>query len=129
MINIYTKEMYEAGELPKVGMKCSFFAGMKLGGGDFVEGTCLSVAKKSNGENVIMFEYTHNGSMSIDCTIFSNEWVKPIDKRTDKEKAIDDLNKFLGSQNRNDIFHTWSVNFLSEVKSGKIHGITFTGDK
>jgi hypothetical protein len=50
---------------------------------------------------------------------------KPIDTRTDTEKAIDDLRK-MDESICNDT--EWHKNFIEAIKSGKVHGITFTGE-
>jgi len=50
-----------------------------------------------------------------------DELVKPIDTRTDEEKAIDDLNEWLGTGDIVD-----AQNLFNEIKAGNISGINWT---
>ena len=49
-------------------------------------------------------------------------WAKPIDTRTDKEKAIDDLFKLDESICNNT---KWHENFIDAIIEGKVHGVSF----
>ena len=106
---IYTKEMHEAGELPKVGMMVSTEAG---------EYVVLLINDKE-----IVFEDEQGFYISI-----NKHKVKPIDTRTDTEKAIDDIKKLLISVAEKSFDVTAQV-ILEKAIAGKIHGVTFTGDK
>ena len=50
---------------------------------------------------------------------------KPIDTRTDTEKAIDDI-KRIDQLIHGD--HDFNKAFLDAIKSNQIHGVTFTGE-
>ena len=108
---IYTKEMHEAGELPKVGMMVSTEAG---------EYVVLLINDKE-----IVFEDEQGFYISI-----NKHKVKPTDTRTDTEKAIDDLtNGISASYSNSKSFKEDAREMLDLIKAGKIHGVTFTGDK
>ena len=125
----YTKEMHEAGELPKVGMKGRFFAGSKLSGADFVDGVCLSVAKRPNDSFAIMFEYENGYDIPIDCTLFDAAWVKPIDTRTDREKAIDDLNYVLMNEVAGKTTKQIAEHIIDKCIGHEFEYLTFAGDE
>ena len=107
---IYTKEMHEAGELPKVGMMVSTEAG---------EYVVLLINDKE-----IVFEDEQGFYISI-----NKHKVKPIDTRTDTEKAVDDLaDGISASYSNSKSFKEDARELLDLIKAGKIHGVTFTGD-
>ena len=59
-----------------------------------------------------------------------NKRLTPIDTRTDTEKAIDDLADGISANCSDDqSFKEDAINMLNFIKAGKIHGVTFTGDK
>ena len=110
-MNVYTKEMQEAGEPPKVGMMVSTEAG---------EYVVLLINDKE-----IVFEDEQGFYISI-----NKHKVKPIGTRTDTEKAIDDLTVGISASYSNSkSFKEDAREMLDIIKAGKIHGITFTGDK
>ena len=125
----YTKEMYDAGELPKIGMKGRFFASSKFGGADFVDGVCLSVAKISNDRFAIMFEYENGYNIPIDCTLFEAAWVKPIDTRTDREQAIDDLNYVLMNEVAGKTTKQIAEHIIDKCIGQQFEYLTFAGDE
>ena len=68
--------------------------------------------------------YTYPNQSSESCIEICANNHQPIDTRTDREKAIDNLtgvdNQFMSPEDANDL--------IDEVKDGKIHGMTFTGE-
>lgn len=119
---IYTQEMFDNGEVPHIGMM--FICKEKTSDSrisDFM-GKAVKVVGVSNldGNEVITFHHT---TLGIGCGVFGEEWVKPIDTRTDEEKAVDDLynNEYFDKEQ--------GPRFLEDIKAGKIHGVSFTGDK
>ena len=109
---IYTKEMQEAGELPKVGMMV-----------DFRKCDCeVMTGEDAVGYFVIMYEGEWEVVNTSDITA--------IDTRTDTEKAIDDLADGISASYSDDqSFKEDAINMLNFIKAGKIHGVTFAGDK
>ena len=111
----YTKAMFDNGVMPLVGM-------------EYEHGVVLVGADKEG-----MYVISEHG-ISIIAELSA---IKPIDTRTDKERAVDDLNRELTKLNNNIIDeHKTSSNFHSEcfwlidiIKAGKIHGVTFTGEE
>tara|TARA_R110001583_G_scaffold109400_1_gene258098 strand:- start:8541 stop:9716 length:1176 start_codon:yes stop_codon:yes gene_type:complete len=75
--NIYTQEMADNGELPSVGMEFMHQGAIA---------TTISTSKEYGG----VVTFTTYGGCSIGCCWFNDVWVKPIDTRTKKEKAIDE---------------------------------------
>lgn len=110
----YTKELYDAGKLPSVGMKAKYG-----------EGLVDIIGFKTNG--AIVFE-THDGFTYALCSPTDNHSIKPIDLRTDTEKAVDDIEAcFLGwiipasKQNTANLM-------LSDIKAGKISDVKWVGN-
>ena len=116
---IYTKEMQEAGELPKVGM----MVGVKFNKSSHADkGKILALTK----------EYVILGiGEEIEQHFYRNSWdILAIDTRTDTEKAVDDLADGISASCSDDqSFKEDAINMLNFIKAGKIHGVTFTGDK
>tara|TARA_R110002033_G_scaffold42918_1_gene84209 strand:- start:9 stop:662 length:654 start_codon:yes stop_codon:yes gene_type:complete len=87
---VYTQEMADSGVLPSVGMR--FLCGKEMEGDlrtkDFKdkEVEVIGVSKHKN-RDIITF---HHNTLGIGCGIFFSSWVKPIDQRTKKEKAVDE---------------------------------------
>ncbi len=75
---IYTQEMYDNGELPSVGMLFMHQGNLAV---------TISTSKEHNG----VITFTTDDGCSIDCCWFNDAWVNPIDTRTKKEKAIDEI--------------------------------------
>lgn len=110
----YTQEMYDAGELPRAGMKAMY---------DGKEVTVIGF--KTNG--AIVFEM-QNGFTNSMCKPTGNHNIKPIDTRTDKEKAIDDLSESYEIWNKKHsilVFIEW---FIEDIKAGKITGVKWVGN-
>jgi hypothetical protein len=122
----YTKEMQEANIPPEVGMKfiCnddSDSSRIKEFKGIDVEviGVC-----SCRGRITVTFEHK---SLGIGCGFFDSCWVKPIDTRTDTEKAVDDLKgiytKWLLQPNG-----SYSNLIVEQIKAGKITGVKWVGN-
>ena len=114
---IYTKEMQESGELPKVGMK-------------FLDrnnnlSKCISLSAILN-QTAWLVTYSYGACFNACLADKSN--IHHIDTRTDKEKAKDDLfNAMIGVEVLSNLH---AIDELFDlIKAGKIHGVTFTGDK
>jgi len=131
----YTKEMQQSNIPPEVGMKfiCNDF-------------TDLSRIKEFKGQEVEVIGVCESGcraaitfqhkTLGIGCGFFDPCWVKPIDTRTDTEKAVDSINKILTDKN-NDItcafsntvtFGSESITLLERIKEGKITGVKWVGN-
>lgn len=114
---VYTQEMADAGELPKAGMECAFVS------------TFFTNKTSNKGVCKIIAYYKDKvwcANREFECVInLSAITFKPIDKRTDKEKAADDILKSITS------LPTWSdksKSIVSAIKSGKIHGVKWVGE-
>lgn len=122
---VYTQAMADAGEFPEVKSDCQgyIFANTKKQGRPFdkwVDGVFIGKAKAANGGYCIQFKDT-DGVIHI---LNSGSHIKPMDNRTDREKAINDLFN-LDEKICNDT--EWHANFLDAIIAGKIHGIEYTG--
>ena len=105
---IYTQVMKDKGELVWPEMKFSTCAGEY-------------VAIMTNEKSVVFKdEEGHLVAINIESAM-------PIDQRTDEEKAIDDMNDVYKAHIR-DVQDYIDILFV-DIKAGKIHGVTFTGDK
>jgi len=85
---VFTQSMADAGELPQVGMECGYIDIQKE----------ITVLIKYLSSWVIVFEqisegYGKNVEISKPVDNDLKKLLKPIDTRTDKQKAIDDLMK------------------------------------
>lgn len=80
---IYTQEMYDNGESPSVGMECLFK----------MNGEYKAITVLYNSQEVMVFSYTFDGVRVEDARVksFNHIDIKPIDTRTKKEKAIDEI--------------------------------------
>ena len=114
---IYTKAMQEAGELPPVGAEVVYFV------------CCKSSVKEENFKHheEVMDVVAINGGLVVllsksksFATACNDQWIKPIDTRSDKEKAIDDIKRILDCDN-----HMAEGLFYS---LGDIHGVTWSGN-
>ncbi|MAF42818.1 MAG: hypothetical protein CMI54_01435 [Parcubacteria group bacterium] len=122
---IYTQEMYDNKELPKIGMK--FLFGQVENDSrisEFVGEEVIVIGVCDSGDNkIITFKHKVLG---FGCGVyFINSWVEPIDTRTDEEKATDDLIDFF----RANIIGRKSDLLLEAIKDNQIHGVTFTESK
>ena len=123
---VFTQAMADNGELPVVGMECQGYVLADTGEqtpsrSGWVEGRFTGKATAPNGGKCFLFTC----NMGDDYVINANSHIKPIDTRTDKEKAIDDLDKF---QAASLISNELSESLLSIIMSGKIHGVKWVGE-
>lgn len=89
---VYTQEMADNGELPSVGMECMayIYANTSKQGNpmnSWVDGEFIGKCKSSNGGFCFVFKAKDD----IHHVINANSHFKPIDTRTKKEKAIDEI--------------------------------------
>ena len=112
---VYTQAMADNGELPSVGMKC-----------------LINFPDVDNAwyEYIIDFigNYTLIASCKGDVERFSHindVHLKPIDTRTTKEKALDEL-RDLDDSICNNI--DWLADLLQAIIEGKITGVKWTGE-
>ena len=114
---VYTQAMKDNGVMPLAGMECMVL-----------------------NDDLVNYEYEKCTVDFIGChiAVYSSESCtertcnlefikfKPIDTRTDTEKAIDDLNCH---SNGDGLTRKASVIAFELIKAGKIHGVTFTGEE
>ena len=116
---IYTKEMFNNSETPKVGMQIGvrFNKASKPNYGKLIALTNQYIILL---EGEAQEQHYHRGT-----------WIfVPVDTRTDTEKAVDDLADGISASYSDDqSFKGDAINMLNFIKAGKIHGVTFTGDK
>ncbi|MAO21770.1 MAG: hypothetical protein CMJ25_13560 [Phycisphaerae bacterium] len=106
---VFTQAMADNGELPPIGSK--------------------AICEYCDGEELLIVAHdllAEDGAFALVCGdsgywgAEARRW-KPIDTRTDKEKAIDDLYES-GWFNK-----PGGANFIDDVKLGKIHGVKWVG--
>ncbi len=105
---VYTQEMADNGVKPSVGMK-AMIKGFERE---------ILLGPDSDGDYITL---DANGCYDFD----SANQFKPIDQRTKKEKAIDELRN-LDDSICNDI--KWHANFLQAIIDGKITGVKWVGE-
>ena len=127
---IYTKEMHEADINPAIGSKVIY----NLSKSAMCENKEYRLTKV--GQEMTVVAIVNNSLVCLIsddyefCDTVNNGHFKPIDTRTDTEKAIDDLADGISASYSDDqSFKEDAINMLNFIKAGKIHGITFTGDK
>ena len=108
---VFTKAMSDAGELPRVGMECMVY------NAELMNPEYEQAAIDFVGCHVIV--YSSESCTERTCAIELVKF-KPIDTRTDKEKALDDLSKMVG-----DCESDYGI--LQAIIDGKIHGVTWSG--
>ena len=113
---VYTQEMADNGELPSVGMECLIY-NAELMNPEYEKATIDFV-----GCHVIV--YSSESCTERTCNLELVRF-KPIDTRTKKEKAIDELRDFDNSI-CNDT--EWYANFLQAIIDGKITGVKWVGE-
>ena len=106
--NIYTQSMHDAGELPKVGME---FMYRDYESQEYVSAKLLITHKKS------LVMQVDGWDSAIVISIYSD--IKPLDTRTDEQKAVNDIKQVIRSANFNSI----TEEILDEIKAGKIHNV------
>lgn len=114
---VYTQEMADNGELPSAGMECLFK----------IDGEYKTITVLYNSKEVMVFSYTFDGVRVEDARVksFNHIDIKPIDTRTKKQKAIDELRN-LDDSICNNI--EWHANFLQAIIDGKITGVKWVGE-
>jgi hypothetical protein len=133
--SVYTREMFDNGEVPHIGMmfickEKTFDSRISDFLNKVVEVIGVSIL---NGDEVITFSHE---IMGIGCGRFGEEWVKPIDTRTDSQKAVDAIKDVLEAHYENNGFNTAEIDctgdaecVFSAINSDMICGVSFTGDK
>ena len=87
---VFTQEMSDNGDLPPIGSKAQFVGNddylveFSITDGDEIE--CICHTTDFEGESIGVYRHKDGYSVSI-----LTQLIKPIDTRTDKEKAIDEL--------------------------------------
>lgn len=115
---VYTQAMCDAGELPQVGMECMV---KRFHEQDNLFQPCFIVGKNKQGDYLV-FE---RGGKLDQHNIANGVWeFKPIDQRTNKEKAIDDINKYIKGTNG----LVLAKNVFSYIEENKIHGVKWVGE-
>ena len=107
---VYTQEMADNGVLPSVGMDCLIY-NAELMKPEYEKATIDFI-----GYHVIV--YSSESCTERTCNLELVEF-KPIDTRTDKEKAIEDLSKLVG-----DCESDYGI--LKAIIAGKVHGVTWS---
>lgn len=128
---VYTQEMADNHLAPRVG--CIFMVVDSIEDdsrlfdfkGEEVEVIGLSVTTLNR--QVITFQHPLIG---IGCGVYNASWVKPVDTRTKKEKAIDDIanlliaDKAIESKQAYDI----AISILNVASDGDIYGVKWVGE-
>lgn len=122
---VYTQEMADNGELPCTGSLCQGYIladtvtqGVPLN--QWIDGVYLKAATSANGGRCFLFK----GDNNTDYVINAASYIRPIDTRTDEQKAIDDVNNIL-LENEAD----YTSVIVEAIKAGRIHGVTWSVDK
>lgn len=143
---IYTQEMKDKGIPPEVGMIVELTGSPELDAEKLMIGDFCIVDSWINGDKltVIATVYMFNkktivvqNKRTYGVSTIAKDFYKAIDTRTSEEKAIDDLDKILTCENNEVIdvyknhrrFNTECTALLQRIQEGKIHGVSFTGDK
>lgn len=121
--SIYTQEMVDDKRTPDIGMK--FMGSIDVyGANKKVECICIGLTENSDGDKVITFEHSIN---KIDVSFCNDEWVKPIDTRTQAQKDKDETIKSLKEWNVKNNFSV-EYNLLVAIQSGKIPNLEYKGE-
>jgi len=112
---VYTQAMCDAGELPSVGVECH------------IDGTgviyIIVLTKDSEGDLILTpkegDKYWQRSNV---------KYIKPVDTRTDEEKALDGLmDSYWDDSNERPNEHSpICFDVLKAIKAGKIHGVTWS---
>ena len=149
----FTQEMYDADIIPAIGMEVLFNSNpdidFKFDWNDGDKIKCVSHSTDAKGYAIGVFRHELGVTVSLVTCL-----IKPLTPpKTDTEKAIDDLNgvsfrnylfgslqESLGYHRINDdqqeyiediiskIMGNYPSITLEQIKAGKIHGVTFTGE-
>jgi len=115
MKDVYTQEMKDKGELPSVGMEC------------LILNKCSAVPNYNKAVikyigDLVIYAYVEDGER---CDSMINLTFKPIDTRTDTEKAIKDIHRVDQTVHESIRFEYY---FLEAIKAGDIHGVKWVGE-
>ena len=114
MENVYTKQSYDVGETP---IKGNFVGILSDKSEVVIYGQIIADTKSF----VILLD-ADNGEW-----VFNKDEFQYRPYLTDREKAIDDLSKYVFNNPNSTI--SVPHNVFSAIKSGKVHGVTFTENK
>ena len=120
---VFTQAMADNGELPQVGME--FLIKNKNATESWAQPDFHPAKMKAIGDELFIIESLPecNGLKESVGTI--NDYLfKPIDTRTDKEKAVDDIRKITQPDKLTEV--EWDI--VVAIKSGKIHGAKWVGE-
>tara|TARA_R110000772_G_scaffold222931_3_gene333361 strand:+ start:1325 stop:2071 length:747 start_codon:yes stop_codon:yes gene_type:complete len=109
---VYTKEMADNGVFPVVGMEC-LVLNTNCSNPKYIKALIKYVGQK------VVYNYMDYPER---CDNVKTLKFKPLDTRTDKEKAIDDMYKSL---NKDDSRQGGCDDLFDDIKAGKIHGVSF----
>jgi len=119
---IYTQAMYDTGELPPIGSEVQYNTNSQ---GD-ITGivTHYSTQKNLDGNRGfrVTVHFEHNARMLQD--------IKPVDTRSDTEKAIDDLAEWLRidyEDHDKDSDFKNATSIINLIIDGDLTGVTFSG--
>jgi hypothetical protein len=115
---VYTQAMCDAGELPNIGMECMVYLEEEKAE---VKGWFRGVVCGKFGLLPVIRLDDLDGTEGY-FDVFSIENIKPVDTRSNEEKAFDDL---LVHCERSSTHDGVINNILNAIKAGKIHGVTF----
>ena len=117
---VFTQEMSDNGELPPIGSKAQFVGNddylveFSIVDGDEIE--CICHTKDFEGESIGVYRHKDGYSVSI-----LTQLIKPIDTRTEKEKAIDYMKyAYAKGNSMEDVF--------TEITKGYVNGVTWSGN-
>jgi len=114
---VFTQAMKEAGEMPSVGMECSVY---EINQDETHDKAIIKYISKST----CVYE-VKTGDLKGEYSQYPVSLkFKPIDIRTDREKALDGLR-----WNGEGLTAKACVLALDLIMNGKVHGVTFTGSK
>ena len=117
--NIYTQGMFDAGELPKVGMK--IYAEIQ---GDRSITDEVKIISISECENPVITFLRH---AQCECIYWHNGvYFKPIKTRADKQKLADQIENFIIDKNINAID---TEELIDAIINGEFENLNFTGEK
>lgn len=109
---VFNQAMADAGELPCIGSECEMYLNDDEGWVNI-----FVVGLSSSGSLVVE---ENNGRL---WTNFSCKY-RPIDTRSDEEKAVDDLAGAVGLSRNN----SFIICAVKAIKYGKIHGVKWVGE-
>ena len=122
---VFTQAMSDNGELPEKGVKCQGYvlAETKTQGqpcNKWIEGYFIKKAQAPNGGMCFLFESAGGHSYILN----AESHIKPIDTRTDKEKAVDDIRKITMPDKLTEV--EWDI--VAAIRSGQITGVKWVGE-